>query len=86
MKKRSDRALHMVMQWGQFLDHDITLTPEPERRCCKTELRRDPLCANIFFGKDKIKGDAIAAFKPTKNQTCIPFSRSDVACATGECE
>jgi len=41
------RYTNMVMQFGQFLDHDITLTPKnDELNCCKTS-SLDPQCFPI---------------------------------------
>ena len=47
------QATLMVMQFGQFLDHDLTLTPECEAKDCCTEEaqygRFEPECFPILF-------------------------------------
>ena len=69
----------MVMQFGQFLDHDLDLTADQSRRCCDPavlsmeaqqpeELR---LCFNIDVTDD--------IFYQGK-RTCLPFTRSDATC------
>ena len=36
--KDQKRISQMVMQFGQFLDHDISITPEQDRECCNPEV------------------------------------------------
>ena len=59
---------HMVMQWGQFLDHDINLSPEPSKvKCsgCQETVKCQPIRVH--------PNDPI--FKQ-----CIPFKRTVAAC------
>ena len=65
---------HMSMQWGQFLDHDITLTPQGELDCCNPELLtsdnelepRLRRCLNIPVPQEgEVEGAA----------NCLPFTR-----------
>jgi len=86
-KKRSRLATHLLMQFGQFLDHDITLTPEPELECCSERLKHTRRCESIQMDwtnfLDVSKDPILMESLPAKSQTCISFSRSDPACNTG---
>ena len=69
---------HIVMTWGQFLDHDLTLTelsPIPPGVSCGTNGAQcpdppaDPECISIeILPSNVLRGDPTAQ--------CIPFSRS----------
>merc|ERR1719347_2151030 len=67
------------MQFGQFLAHDITLSPEGELECCNdTVLQLDKKtthpsirrCFNIDVKNDQ----------SFPSETCFPFTRSDIFC------
>ncbi|XP_078703752.1 uncharacterized protein LOC144928896 [Branchiostoma floridae x Branchiostoma belcheri] len=68
LRKSSPVNTHMVMQFGQFLDHDITLTPnfQEEGLVCSCDTD-DEHCFNINVPSD----DPDFAGRP-----CLPFARS----------
>lgn len=69
----------MFMQWGQFLDHDVTLTPEPATRFsfltglnCETSCLQQQPCFPLKIPPNDPR------IKDQKD--CIPFFRSCPAC------
>ena len=64
---------HMLAHFGQFVDHDITLTPEDERcKCCQNF---DPECFPISV---PLNDGFFSAVTPP--QFCLEFSRSSAYC------
>ena len=71
----------MLMHFAQFLDHDLTLTPEQDRECCHQEVQDSDLnqleelrfCFNIDITGDDFFQD---------RTSCFPFTRSDPVCST----
>ena len=63
---------YLLMQWGQFLDHDLDLSPEsPDGEDCALECNnQESPCFNIPVPDD----DPI--FTGAFNRECIPFVRS----------
>ena len=66
-EKDDMKMTHMLTQWGQFLDHDITSTPEEEMHCCST----GDVAAECFPIRI---GDQDSFYSP-RNKTCLDFSR-----------
>ena len=63
-------ATHMVTQMGQFLDHDITLTPELEvDDCCHATDQQE--CLPLYLPLDDPFYSSLSS-----SQTCFKFSRS----------
>ena len=72
-------ATHMVTQMGQFLDHDITLTPEEhEENCCEGPVTSPSgSCFPIEIPSDD-------SFYSDFNQNCLEFTRSTAYCEAEE--
>lgn len=71
LNNKPSRFTHLVMAWGVFLDHDITLT-EMEEVMCGTNTNacpRRPSCIGI----DILRGQGLRADRSFK---CIPLTRS----------
>ena len=68
---------HLLMQFGQFLDHDLDLSPELEVECEDCELTEQ--CVPIRVREnDRIFG----ADTPNKGN-CLPFRRAIAVCDSG---
>ena len=83
-QSRNLKLAHLLMQRGQFVDHDIILTPEGELNCCLESLRDDPLCANIEISRVDLAEDHIYRESRDRGwrQRCLKFTRSDNLCTT----
>ena len=69
----------MAVYFGQFLDHDISLSPEHEveESCCdQNQLTKDAECYEIVIPPDD-------PFYSTHEQTCIHLARSEPHCSSG---
>ena len=64
---------HMVMQWGQFLDHDLDLSPVFTEECGCNHTRQ---CSPIHVGED----DTTFGLASTNDGRCLSFSRSLPSC------
>ena len=66
------------MQWGQFLDHDITLTPENDVECeCGHEEDNDEECFLISVPSDDPFYSSLSS-----PPTCLHFTRSTAFCTS----
>ncbi|XP_054250556.1 myeloperoxidase-like [Indicator indicator] len=81
LKLDQQRSL-MFMQWGQFVDHDLDLSPDTPARVsfggdvdCGTSCAKDPPCFPITIPPDD------PHFKNMKQ--CLPMVRSAPACTSG---
>ncbi|XP_074079726.1 myeloperoxidase-like [Macrotis lagotis] len=70
-----ERAL-IFMQWGQFIDHDLDLTPEPAlTENCEHTCEQQPSCFPLKIPPNDPR--------ITNRSDCIPFFRSCPACLEG---
>ena len=69
---------HIAMQWGQFLDHDMSLTPELEDKCA--ERAKECEFTNICEPIRVADNDPIFGVGTDNGGHCMAFSRSLAAC------
>lgn len=74
---------HLVMQWGQFIDHDLDLNVEisPEEADCDTaNCVNTEVCAPVRVPPN----DAAFGVGEPRNGECLPFARTLPVCTTRE--
>lgn len=74
--EKSTAHTHMLMQFGQLLDHDLTFTPTlNDMVSCENTCSNSQACFPI----------PVSQPDPRIRQPCIPFTRSAAACGSGAC-
>ncbi|KAM4771199.1 thyroid peroxidase [Rhinophrynus dorsalis] len=75
-----DLYSHIIIEWGQYIDHDIAFTPQSLTKVplmwgvdCKST------CENLY----PCYPIKVSANDPLSQGGCIPFFRSSAACGTG---
>ena len=73
---------HMLMQWGQFLDHDMDFAPEvpAELGKCSGCKFREGVCEPILIPE----GDVDFGVGASQNDKCLHFRRSATTCDNPE--
>lgn len=69
------RITNMVMQIGQFLDHDTTLAPEFELECCEHDMNSGE-CVNVEVPQNDPFFRSVSS-----PPDCLPLARSIPTCA-----
>ena len=73
--REEDDFTHLLMQWGQFLDHDLDLSPELEAECENCEFSE--VCRPIHVTDD----DPVFGLGTLQNGNCLRFGRSLPTCS-----
>ncbi|CAH2246300.1 thyroid peroxidase [Pelobates cultripes] len=80
--KHDDLYSHIIIEWGQYIDHDVAFTPQSISRTsltmiwqadCKTTCENQPPCYPI----------KVSVNDSLSQGGCVPFYRSSSACGTG---
>ena len=76
---KDESLTHILMQWGQFIDHDLSLSPELEDECPERAEHCEftTVCESIRV----TDLDPVFGLGTPNNGSCLPFSRSLAVCA-----
>ena len=86
LKAEDTSVTHMITQFGQFLDHDLVLTPEEKEpvNCCVEEISKNNLqCFPIQIPKNDPFFQSFSLIASGKNKSCLEFTRSVGCCSSG---
>ena len=73
----STRLTHLVVQWGQFMDHDFILSVQfPELECDLEMCEQGPVCFPVRVARD----DRAFGVGTPRGGNCLPFQRAVPAC------
>lgn len=73
----SPTLTHLVVQWGQFMDHDLILSVQFQELQCDLEAcEQGPVCFPV-----RVPGDDLAfGVNTPRSGNCLPFQRAVPAC------
>uniref|UniRef100_A0A8C2ZC74 Thyroid peroxidase n=1 Tax=Cyclopterus lumpus TaxID=8103 RepID=A0A8C2ZC74_CYCLU len=75
-KQTDDVYSHLLVEWGQYIDHDITFTPQSKGNTAfRTGVDCSNTCQNVHPCFPIETGDST-----TSAQSCMAFHRSEAAC------
>lgn len=64
---------HMLMMFGQFIDHDLTRATKQDFNCCDSAIMTKCRCFNIDLFEDDF-------FYRNHSRSCMEFTRSNIHC------
>lgn len=76
---KSTTHTHMLMQFGQLLDHDLVLTPTPNGVVSPSGESCEDTCSN----SQACFPIPVSPSDPRITRRCIPFTRSTAVCGSG---
>ena len=83
LSAEDQQVTHMLTQFGQFLDHDLVLTPEEDEHECCEEFGTRPSCFPIHIPQNDYFYQSDSLRARGHNQTCLDHSRSVGCCSDG---
>ncbi|KAM4694406.1 thyroid peroxidase, partial [Discoglossus pictus] len=78
--KEDNLYSHIIIEWGQYIDHDIAFTPQS---ISKVSIKGEVDCRSTCENQNPCYPIKVSANDTLSQGGCIPFYRSSSACGTG---